>query len=216
MNNIKSTPISSLPSDYNENSDNNQLVNEILKELESQDTLDQNPQMSSMPPMPQQMQQGRMPQQMQQGRMPQQMPQMSGQDRMTSNMDQEQMRQEQMRQEQMRQEQEQAQNQIQEEQAHNLEQTQTEPSESILREIDPIPLNLTDSEDLNKILLVELKRPLIIIALCIAFSLPALNKTLLNFIPKLATENGDMSLIGIIVKAILVGILFYITDKFFN
>ena len=76
-------------------------------------------------------------------------------------------------------------------------------------------LNLTEDLDLNKLLIIELKRPLIIILLSIAFSLPAFNRSLLSFIPKLANETGNMNFLGIIVKAILLGLLYYILDKCF-
>ena len=76
-------------------------------------------------------------------------------------------------------------------------------------------INLTDDSDLNTLLVMELKRPFIIIALSIVFALPALNKSLLSFIPKLANEAGNMNFLGIIVKAILVGLLYYVLDKCF-
>ena len=76
-------------------------------------------------------------------------------------------------------------------------------------------LNLAEDGDLNTLLVMELKRPLIIIALSIVFALPALNRSLLSFIPKLANDAGNMNLLGIIVKAILVGLLYYVLDKCF-
>ena len=76
-------------------------------------------------------------------------------------------------------------------------------------------LNLAEDGDLNTLLVMELKRPLIIIALSIVFALPAFNRSLLSFIPKLANETGNMNFLGIIVKAILVGLLYYVLDKCF-
>jgi flagellar biosynthesis protein FliQ len=76
-------------------------------------------------------------------------------------------------------------------------------------------LNLAEDGDLNTLLVMELKRPLIIIALSIVFALPALNRSLLSFIPKLANDAGNMNFLGIIVKAILVGLLYYVLDKCF-
>ena len=95
---------------------------------------------------------------------------------------------------------------------NDLEQNNLEMS--ILRNTDEPVLNLSDGDDIIKILLGELRRPVTIIVLSIISSLPVINRKMLELIPKLAGENGDMSLLGLIVKAILVGIVFYIIDKF--
>lgn len=59
----------------------------------------------------------------------------------------------------------------------------------------------------------EAKAPLIVLALYLAFGLPLLDRTLTRYIPRIATEAGGMNLIGVLMKAIVVTIVFYLLNK---
>lgn len=57
-------------------------------------------------------------------------------------------------------------------------------------------------------ILNELKEPLIVIISFVLFNLPMLDKFASKFIP-MAYHNGNISLIGLMMKAVTVGLLFY-------
>jgi len=57
-------------------------------------------------------------------------------------------------------------------------------------------------------ILNELKDPLIVIICFVLFNLPMLDKFAAKFIP-MAYHNGNISLIGLMMKAVTVGLLFY-------
>ena len=214
MSSVKSTPIHNLPSnDSDETNENTQLINEILKELES-DTSEQR-----IPPQEQAMshQEQRIPPQYQ--AMPQQEQRIPPQ---YQAMPQQEQRASPQYQEQAMPQQEQQyippqQNTLQEDSMELISDILSNEDDVELSQNDKLDnaLQLTEDSDLNTLIVMELKRPLIIILLSIVFSLPAFNRSLLSFIPKLANDVGNMNLFGIIVKSILVGLLYYVLDKSF-
>lgn len=68
------------------------------------------------------------------------------------------------------------------------------------------------------ITLNELKLPLIVVLLIIAFSHPQVNEFLLKNIPYFSLPDGEigMNMIGLVFKAIVAGVLFYVLTKVFD
>ena len=234
MSGITSTPIQNLPNrnvDDNQNpNENSQLINEILKELETDyqqnsqvkqvnpnELPPHNRMLPAMPPPPQHQQQMPPPPQHQQ-QMPPSPPQ-----------HQQQMPPPPQHQQQMPPPPPQHQQQMppppppqyQQPQEMYLQQEQNILNNVVdndgmekIANID-VGLQLTKDEDLNTLIVTELKRPMIIICLSIMFALPATNRSLLQMIPKLANAQGNLNLLGIILKAIITGLLYYVLDKCF-
>tara|TARA_Y100001970_G_C14232725_1_gene859700 strand:+ start:1204 stop:1845 length:642 start_codon:yes stop_codon:yes gene_type:complete len=213
MSGITSTPIQNLPNrnvDDNQNpNENSQLINEILKELETDyqqnsqvkqvnpnELPPHNRMLPAMPPPPQHQQQMPPPPQHQQ-QMPPPPPQ----------------HQQQMPPPPPPQYQQPQEMYLQQEQNILNNVVDNDGMEKIAN-ID-VGLQLTKDEDLNTLIVTELKRPMIIICLSIMFALPATNRSLLQMIPKLANAQGNLNLLGIILKAIITGLLYYVLDKCF-
>jgi hypothetical protein len=53
----------------------------------------------------------------------------------------------------------------------------------------------------------EIKLPIIVAVLFLLFSLPQVNKLITKFVPRLLSENGEMNMMGIAGKAVIVAIL---------
>jgi len=56
--------------------------------------------------------------------------------------------------------------------------------------------------------------PLIVVVLFVLFNLGVVDKTLVRFIPKVANNYGQVNLKGVILKALIVGILFFVIRMF--
>ena len=56
--------------------------------------------------------------------------------------------------------------------------------------------------------------PLIVVVLFILFNLGIVDKTLTRLIPKVANSYGNINLKGVILKAIIVGIIFFVIKMF--
>lgn len=60
---------------------------------------------------------------------------------------------------------------------------------------------------------VELKGPLVAAALFALFSLPLLDRAIARALPRFTTEAGSMNVAGVLIKALVVAIAFYIVSK---
>lgn len=60
----------------------------------------------------------------------------------------------------------------------------------------------------------EVKLPLFVIALVMVLSLPQFNRLLTGFVPKFLAENGEMTMVGLLSKAVLAGVLFFLFKLF--
>ena len=56
--------------------------------------------------------------------------------------------------------------------------------------------------------------PLIVVILFVLFNLEIVDKTLTKLIPKISNEYGSINLKGVILKAIIVGIIFFVIKMF--
>ena len=56
--------------------------------------------------------------------------------------------------------------------------------------------------------------PLIIVVLFVLFNLGVVDKTLMKLIPKVANDYGHINMKGVILKALIVGILFFVIRMF--
>lgn len=61
--------------------------------------------------------------------------------------------------------------------------------------------------------IAEVKAPLLLMTLYVLFSMPFVDRTVGRLVPRLATEAGTMSFLGIVMKSIVLAILFYIFLK---
>ena len=69
-------------------------------------------------------------------------------------------------------------------------------------------------ETLVQTILREVREPLVVIALYVLTNLPMLDKLITKNIPKTMTNTGGVNIIGVSLKAVVVGIVFYIIKKF--
>lgn len=66
---------------------------------------------------------------------------------------------------------------------------------------------------LTQRLVQEAKEPLLVLVLCLLFGVPAVNALLLKWIPRIASEAGGMNMFGVLMKATLITIAFYLAKK---
>lgn len=69
-------------------------------------------------------------------------------------------------------------------------------------------------ETLVQTILREVREPLVVIVLYVLTNLPMLDKLITKNIPKTMTNTGSVNIIGVSLKAVVVGIVFYIIKKF--
>ena len=69
-------------------------------------------------------------------------------------------------------------------------------------------------ETLVQTILREVREPLVVIVLYVLTNLPMLDKLITKNIPKNMTNTGGVNIIGVSLKAVVVGIVFYIIKKF--
>ena len=58
------------------------------------------------------------------------------------------------------------------------------------------------------------KHPVIVLAICIIISLPIFSRTLFSVFPKLLKESGEISILGVVLKALIGAIMFGIVQFF--
>ncbi len=60
----------------------------------------------------------------------------------------------------------------------------------------------------------EIKIPLIVAVLFVVLSLPQFNKLLTRFVPRLLSETGDLNMMGLVAKSIIIAILVLLVKLF--
>lgn len=60
----------------------------------------------------------------------------------------------------------------------------------------------------------EMKVPIIVAVLFIILSLPQFNKVLTRFVPRLLSETGDLNMMGLVAKSIIIAILVLLVKLF--
>jgi hypothetical protein len=60
----------------------------------------------------------------------------------------------------------------------------------------------------------EVKLPLIVAVLFVILSLPQFNRVLTRFVPKLLAETGELNMMGLLAKGIILAILFFAIKHF--
>jgi hypothetical protein len=76
-------------------------------------------------------------------------------------------------------------------------------------------LSLNDnSVSLQTRVLNLLKYPVIVFVICVLISLPVFSRTLFSIFPKLLKESGEISLLGVVLKAVIGAIIFGIVQMF--
>jgi len=180
----KATPINQLQSSPNQQSDT--LVNDILREI---DQTNNNPEMSNDDIAAKQAQY-------------QMDPVAQSQQYMGDNVDPQQ---QQMMQQQMMQQQQQQQMMQQEPDMGQMDPSLMyggEPSQTMVQ------------KTLLERIIEESKSPIIVATLCVLVSYKGLDSQLIKFIPKGLSTTGEITTIGLIVKGLIAGILFYLVKKF--
>ena len=179
----KSTPISHLQNQQQFNQNDN-IVNDILKEIETTNN-QQQPSMNG----------NGMNQSQQQFQMEptqQSVQHMQQQDQ------------------QILQEQQQFQEQQQQFQEQNMQEqyvpTQQNDFNNLYQEHEP--------KNLLETILEEGKLPLIVSLLVIAFNVKQLDSSVIKFIPKALGEDGNITIVGLLTKGIFAGLIYYLLKKF--
>jgi hypothetical protein len=76
-------------------------------------------------------------------------------------------------------------------------------------------LSLNDSSlPLQTRILNMLKYPVIVFAICVIISLPIFSRTLFSVFPKLLKESGEISILGVVLKAVIGAVIFGIAQFF--
>ena len=76
-------------------------------------------------------------------------------------------------------------------------------------------LSLNDSSvPLQTRILNLIKYPVIVFAICVIISLPIFSRTLFSVFPKLLKESGEISILGVVLKALIGAIIFGIVQFF--
>jgi len=79
--------------------------------------------------------------------------------------------------------------------------------------LNSLSLN-NDSVPLQTRVLNLLKYPVIVFVICVLISLPVFSRTLFSIFPKLLKESGEISLLGVVLKAVIGAIIFGIVQIF--
>ena len=74
--------------------------------------------------------------------------------------------------------------------------------------------NNNNNNNLIKNIINKIKNPLIVSSIAFFLSIPFIDKFIINYIPKLATETSTLNIFGIILKALLAGIIYFISIRF--
>jgi len=74
----------------------------------------------------------------------------------------------------------------------------------------PVVKQLSFSEKL----LSEAKLPVLVVLLVFVANFSQLNKLLVEYVPKVVGNDGNINMLGLLVKAVLAGVLFYVVKKF--
>lgn len=59
----------------------------------------------------------------------------------------------------------------------------------------------------------EAKKPLVVTGVTLAMSLPFVNSLLAKYVPRFVTKTGSISMIGLFIRALLIGLVFYFVNK---
>lgn len=70
------------------------------------------------------------------------------------------------------------------------------------------PLSFTDK------LLREMKMPLLVVLLVFLSNFGYLNKLLVQYVPRIIGNDGNMNMYGLLLKAVFAGFLFFVVKKF--
>ena len=65
-----------------------------------------------------------------------------------------------------------------------------------------------------EMILDETKLPLVVALLVVVFNLKQLDSSVIKFIPKALGEDGNITTIGLLIKGLVAGVLFYLAKKF--
>ena len=65
-----------------------------------------------------------------------------------------------------------------------------------------------------EMILDESKLPLVVALLVVVFNLKQLDSSVIKFIPKALGEDGNITTIGLLIKGLVAGVLFYLAKKF--
>lgn len=95
-------------------------------------------------------------------------------------------------------------------QNNNLNSTTLDSTNKIL---NSLTLN-DDSVPLQTRIINMVKYPLIVLIICILISLPVFSRNLFSVFPKLLKESGEISLLGVLLKAVIGAIIFAVAQFF--
>jgi hypothetical protein len=79
---------------------------------------------------------------------------------------------------------------------------------------DNMTFDMKPNQTLFEKIIDESKSPIIVATLCILLCFKQVDTQVIKFIPKGLNANGEITTIGLLIKGLIAGLLFYITKKF--
>lgn len=88
-----------------------------------------------------------------------------------------------------------------------------------MQEVEQPPMQMTVPESKTSMMnniLENARDPVSIILLAFIMNLPMVDSLLLKYVPKVASLSGGMNYMGLLLKAVVIGVLFFATKKLLN
>ncbi len=88
------------------------------------------------------------------------------------------------------------------------------------RHMSPESLTMPDSQvsppsfSVSDMVMTEIRAPIVVALLVIIFQLPMINTMMVKFLPQVLSATGDMTILGVTLKGVMAGLLFYAANMF--
>jgi hypothetical protein len=70
------------------------------------------------------------------------------------------------------------------------------------------------SFSVSDMVMTEIRAPIVVALLVIIFQLPMVNTLIVKFLPQVLSATGDMTILGVTLKGVMAGLLFYAANMF--
>lgn len=68
---------------------------------------------------------------------------------------------------------------------------------------------------LKDVVFAEAKLPLLVAVLVLIASMAVVNRTILTYVPRVVGADGNLNMLGLVFKALVIGVVFYLATRFF-
>ena len=89
-----------------------------------------------------------------------------------------------------------------------------DPQQYVQKQMSPQPRKQMGGSSLSDRLLKELKSPLVIVLLFVLLNLEMVDTILGKYVPKISSAGGGLNIFGLVFKAVLAGLIYYVVSKF--